>query len=231
MQVENRVQVKRAVGQGAHVLKYDILSALLVLAAQGDAGEGRLALRLSLLITARYDWQRDRFNVGLREIARMWGVTERTAKRDMAQLRVLGWITVSKAAARGRVTEHKINMDVVLRATMPFWEQIGPDFVARLTKAPEPASSNIVSLHQGAAPAEDGSLWGRAAQRLHKVDPQTYQAWFARLHQVEREGDVLTVMAPSVFIANYIKTHFSMYLLAHVVAEDATVRRVQVIAH
>ncbi|MDB9808783.1 hypothetical protein OAB79_02595 [Yoonia sp.] len=105
------MQVKRAVGQGAHALKYDILSALLVLAAQGETTNARLALRLSLLITARYDWQRERFNVGLREIARMWGVTERTAKRDMAQMRALQWISVSRAAARGRVTEHRINLD------------------------------------------------------------------------------------------------------------------------
>ena len=96
------MQVKRAVGQGSHVVKYDILSALLVLAAQGDTAQGRLALRLSLLITARYDWQRDRFNVGLREIARLWGVTERTTKREMAQLRALGWITVTRVAARGQ---------------------------------------------------------------------------------------------------------------------------------
>ena len=96
------MQVKNAVGQGAPVLKYDILSALLVLAAQGDTTESRLALRLSLLITARYSWQRKRFNVGLRELARMWGVTERTAKRDMAQMRALNWITVTRAAARGR---------------------------------------------------------------------------------------------------------------------------------
>lgn len=229
MQVSG-VQIKRAVGQGAHVVKYDILSALLVMAAQGEGAESRLALRLSVLITTRYDWQRDRFNVGLREIARMWSVTERTAKREMAQMRALGWITVSRQAARGRVTEHKINMDVVLRATMSLWDLIGPDFVARLTQVPEPVPSNIVPLHQVAAPEADDTLWSRAALRMHGIDPQTYQAWFARLVQVEQEAGVLTVAAPSVFIANYIKTHFASYLLAHVVAEDASVRRVQVVA-
>lgn len=224
------MQVKRTVGQGAHVLKYDILSALLVLAAQGDGADARLALRLSLLITARYDWQRDRFNVGLREIARMWGVTERTAKREMAQLRAMGWITVSRAAARGRVTEHRIHMDKVLQATMPYWDQIGPDFVARLSKTPEPAPSNIVQLHQTAAPPADDSLWGKVAQRMHGLDPQTYQAWFARLQQAEHSGPELTLVAPSVFIANYIKTHFATYLLSHVVAEDRAVRAVHVVA-
>lgn len=224
------MQVKRAVGQGAHVQKYDILSALLVLAAQGEATDARLALRLSLLITARYDWQRDRFNVGLREIARMWGVTERTAKRDMAQLRALGWISVSRAAARGRVTEHRIQMDRVLRATMPFWDKIGPDFVARLTKTPEPTPSNIVPLHQTAAPAADGTLWSRVTQRMHRLDPETYHAWFARLVQAERDDTELVLAAPTTFIANYIKTHFATYLLSHVLAEDRTVRTVNVIS-
>lgn len=224
------MQVKHAVGQGAHVLKYDILSALLVLAAQGDATDARLALRLSLLITARYDWQRDRFNVGLREIARMWGVTERTAKRDMAQLRAMQWITVSRAAARGRVTEHRINMDKVLRATMPFWDQIGPDFTARLSKAPEPAPSNIIQLHKTDAPVADDTLWSKVSHRMHSFDPQTFQAWFARLAQAEHINGALILAAPTVFIANYIKTHFSTYLLAHVMAEDRSIKSVQVIA-
>tara|TARA_R110002051_G_scaffold4386_3_gene23367 strand:+ start:4465 stop:5142 length:678 start_codon:yes stop_codon:yes gene_type:complete len=224
------MQIKRAVGQGAHVLKYDILSALLVLAAQGDATNARLALRLSLLITARYDWQRDRFNVGLREIARLWGVTERTTKREMAQLRASGWITVSRPAARGRVTEHRINMDVVLRATMPFWDKVGPDFVARLSQTPQSVPTNIVQLHKSAPIPSDGTLWAKVAQRIQGVDPQTYQAWFARLVQAEHQDAELTLVAPSVFIANYIKTHFATYMLSHVVAEDRAVRRVHVIA-
>ena len=221
------MQVKRAVGQGAHALKYDILSALLVLAAQGETTNARLALRLSLLITARYDWQRERFNVGLREIARMWGVTERTAKRDMAQMRALQWISVSRAAARGRVTEHRINLDKVLRATMSFWDQIGPDFVARLSNSPEPTPTNVVQLHKVAVPISDDTLWSKVSLRMHGIDPQTYQAWFARLVQAEHEGSELVLIAPTVFIANYIKTHFATYLLSHVMAED---RKIQVVS-
>jgi len=221
------MQVKRAVGQGAHALKYDILSALLVLAAQGETTNARLALRLSLLITARYDWQRERFNVGLREIARMWGVTERTAKRDMAHMRALQWISVSRAAARGRVTEHRINLDKVLRATMPFWDQIGPDFVARLSNSPEPTPTNVVQLHKVAVPISDDTLWSKVSLRMHGIDPQTYQAWFARLVQAEHEGSELVLIAPTVFIANYIKTHFATYLLSHVMAED---RKIQVVS-
>jgi len=182
---------------------------------------------LSLLITARYDWQRERFNVGLREIARMWGVTERTAKRDMAQMRALQWISVSRAAARGRVTEHRINLDKVLRATMPFWDQIGPDFVARLSNSPEPTPTNVVQLHKVAVPISDDTLWSKVSLRMHGIDPQTYQAWFARLVQAEHEGSELVLIAPTVFIANYIKTHFATYLLSHVMAED---RKIQVVS-
>ncbi len=71
-------------GPGSAALKYDILTALLVTAAQGEATEARLALRLSLLITARFTWRSGTFSVGRREMARMWGVTERTANREIA---------------------------------------------------------------------------------------------------------------------------------------------------
>jgi predicted DNA-binding transcriptional regulator YafY len=225
------MQVKNAVGQGAPVLKYDILSALLVLAAQGDTTESRLALRLSLLITARYSWQRKRFNVGLRELARMWGVTERTAKRDMAQMRALNWITVTRAAARGRVTEHTINVDIALRATMPFWDCVGPDFTARLSQTPQSKTDNIVQFHApAAAPQQDETLWSSVAQRLHASDPQTYQAWFARILQIEQTDTRLVLAAPTAFIANYINLHFGTSLLAHVAGQDRGIKSVQIIA-
>ncbi|MEJ2031079.1 MAG: hypothetical protein P8X66_14795, partial [Maritimibacter sp.] len=95
--------ISRIAGPGASAIKYDILTALLVTAAQGSPVEARLALRLSLLITARFNWRQGSFAIGQREIARMWGVTERTAKRELAEMRGRGWITIAVPAARGRV--------------------------------------------------------------------------------------------------------------------------------
>ena len=225
------MQVKSATGQQAGVVKYDILSALLVLAAQGDSGAGRLALRLSLLITTRYNWRTGTFCVGQREIARMWGVTERTAKREMAAMRTLGWITVARPAARGRVAEHRIDIAQVLTATRALWPAIGPDFVDRMsTPAPVPAASNVVPLRPVAVPATDGSLWAAAAASLAQDHPATFGAWFAQLAQLDYREGVLTLGARSAFVADYVQQHLVNRLQAAALRHDPSLRQVKVVA-
>lgn len=225
---------KQITGPGAAALKYDIISALLVTAARGNAVEARLALRLSLLITARFNWRSGCFTVGQKEMARMWGVTERTAKREIANLRGLGWITVAVPAARGRVAQYRIELNTVLRATMPHWDAIGSDFVARMTNAPThevAAETNVVPLRRDIAPpAEDGTGWAGAAQRLQSQDPAIYGAWFAPLKPLDLESGIFTLRAPSRFHASYVRTHFLTRLLAALTAEDRTIRDVQVVA-
>ena len=107
-------------GPSAGAAKYDVLTALLVMASQGETVEARLALRLSLLITARFNWRKGVVSVGQKELARMWGVTERTVKREMSQMRARGWIEVSVPAARSRVAEYRIDFEAVLATTMPY---------------------------------------------------------------------------------------------------------------
>lgn len=219
-------------GPGSAAVKYDILTALLVTAARGAPAEARLALRLALLVTARFNWRRGSFAVGLREMARMWGVTERTAKREVARMRAMGWIAVRVPAARGRVAEHGIDLGAVLAATRAHWEAVGPDFVERMSAAPatEPAG-NVVPLRPGgeaALPEEDGTGWAAAAARLRAADPSLYGAWFARLRAVDLEGGVLSLAAPSQFIAAYVETHHRARLMAALAAEAAGVREVRV---
>ncbi|MBL4811116.1 MAG: hypothetical protein JKX69_01875 [Rhodobacteraceae bacterium] len=220
-------------GPGASAIKYDILTALLVTTACGDAGTARLSLRLSLLITARFNWRRGVFAVGLRELARMWGVTERTAKREMAQMRTRGWITVDIPPARGRVTQYRLELAQILTMTMPHWQAVGPDFAARMAGgvAPEKSATNVVPLRPDglALPAPDGTSWPAIAARLQGQDPSTYSAWFAPLVSVEAESGVLTLMAPSGFVATYVRTHYHTRLLAALLAEDPTMRDVQII--
>ncbi len=229
------VQVRKPAGQHAGAVKYDILSALLVLAAQGGSLESRLALRLSLLITTRYNWRSGTFCVGQREIARMWGVTERTAKREMSAMRTLGWLTVSRPAARGRVAEHRIDLPQVLIATKSFWDDIGPDFVARMT-APTTApidvpQSNVVQLRPAAAPVRDGSLWSAVAEQLLQDHPATYTAWFAQLVQIDLQDGILVLGARSGFVADYVQQHLVHRLTAAAVAQDPGIKLVQVRAH
>jgi hypothetical protein len=226
-------RAKQITGPGASAIKYDILTALLVTAARGEPAEARLALRLSLLITARFNWRSGCFAVGLKEMARMWGVTERTAKREMAQMRGLGWIVVSVPAARGRVAQYRIELPVILHATMTHWDAVGPDFVARMSNAPEPdahAETNVVPLRREVTPPEDdGSEWARAARRLQAQDPAIYGSWFAPLQPADFESGTLTLVAPSRFIASYVRTHFLTRLLAALTAENRSIRDVQIV--
>lgn len=214
-------------GPGSAALKYDVLTALLVLAAQGQPVEARLSLRLSLLITARYNWRAGTFSVGLRELARMWGVTERTAKREMAAMRTRGWIAVSVPAARGRVAKYRIDLRVLMRATMPHWEAVGPDFAARMAGAPEPeAASNVIPLRKpkGCLPEADELGWSAAASRLRNQDPAVYEAWFASLTAVEIDSGTLILAAASTFQADYVRTHFKTRLLAALRAANPGLR-------
>ena len=217
-------------GPSAGAAKYDVLTALLVMASQGEAVEARLALRLSLLITARFNWRKGVFAVGQKELARMWGVTERTVKREMAELRARGWIEVAVPAARGRVAVYRIHFDAVLGETMPFWSAVGPDFAARLIGAPEPEGQggNVVPLRLYPKMPEAG-LWGRVAKSLRAQDSGVYDAWFAQLEFVEVQEGVLILEAPTRFIADYVGTHYHGRLLMAAVVEDVSVREVKVV--
>ncbi|MDC0739702.1 DnaA N-terminal domain-containing protein [Cognatishimia sp. SS12] len=221
-------------GPGSASVKYDVLTALLVTASQGQGVEARLALRLSLLITARFNWRRGVFAVGQRELARMWGVTDRTVKREMAELRKLGWISVDIPAARGRVAQYKIEFPTVLRATAPFWDAVGPDFAARIGGAPAEAEAaadnNVVPLHSApAAPANDVPLWTAVAARLKAQDAKLFNAWFAQLEPHDLGAGHLQLIAPSRFVADYIKTHYLTRLTAAALAEDRSIVALEVV--
>lgn len=225
----------RMTGPGAGALKYDLLTGLLALAAHDSGTEGRLALRLSLLITARFNWRLGTFAVGQREMARLWGVTERTAKREVAAMRGLRWIEVHRPAARGRVAEHRIAMARVLASTMPYWNDIGPDYAARMngTPAADPgAASNVVPLHrtEPTVPETEDGLWAEMARELVRAYPNAYSAWFAPLRMVERTGNRLILEAPTSFHANYVETHFKTLLMAACAGQDRGIRDLRIIA-
>ncbi len=227
------MQIRHASGPGASAVKYDILTALLAMAAQDGGTKGRLALRLSLLMTARYNWRAGTFAVGQREIARLWGVTERTAKRDLAQLRTLGWIAVLRPAARGRVATHAIAIETILADSMARWPSVGPDFAARMTgrQVPEATSdSNVVPFQRDTgdtAPLADDP-WGRAARILRDQDPALFQAWFARLRMAELCDGRLQLIAPSGFVASYVSTHLRPIILAAMARSGVGVRSVDI---
>lgn len=208
---------RRVTGPGASALKYDVLTALLVTASQGNAVTSRIALRLSLLITARFNWRAGTFAVGQREMARMWGVSDRTAKREISTMRALNWISVRVPAARGRVTVYQIEFDRLLQSTRPYWSAVGPDFEARMTATPEPAQSpsNVIQLHPTAQDRPDAdSTWGSACRVLETQDIAAFNAWLAPLTTLTEDTGILTLIAPSRFVADYVNIHFKSKILA-----------------
>lgn len=232
--VYGRIQGKpnlRITGPGASSVKYDILTALLATAANDDSPKARLALRLSLIITARFNWRLGAFNIGLKELARMWGVTERTAKREMALLRSLKWITLERTAARGRVAQHRIELGNLLTDTMPYWSAVGPDFVERMSGTSEPAPTNVIPLRNETAslPIEDGTIWPQMAATLMAQDPAVYSAWFAALSVADCDDGILVLTAQNRFVARYVTTHFHTLLVMAAASVDRSIRHVKVV--
>lgn len=206
------------VGRQAPAFKYDLLTAMGAYALAQPKGSQRLVLRLMTLMTARYNWARDELCVGQREIARLWGVDERTVKREMAKLRAMGWLVLKRAGARGRVAEHGLDTDAILQATRPQWPAIGPDFEIRMTATTQPeAAPKVVALPvKGRVPEpdlSDASEWSVAAAVLHAEEPALYGAWVHPLRRAGRAGGRLTLAAPSRFHAAYVDTHLKARLL------------------
>ncbi len=228
------MQVIRAVGREAAAKKYDLLSAMMAHGLAADKHRQRLVLRLMALITSRYNWQRDELTIGQREIARLWCVDERTVKREMAKLRVLGWIEIKQQGARGRVSVLGLNLERIMLDTRPEWANIGPDFVERVggaSAASEP--SNVVPLRRSEAVpviAAAGGPWGMAQVRLAREDRALFDIWFSGLVDAGVMGDCLTLVAPTRFHANYVQTHLIERLRIAVSRSDAAIRQVRLTA-
>jgi hypothetical protein len=222
----------RPVGRGASARKYDLLTALGAFAlAQGKHDQRRI-LRLMTLITARYNWARDELAVGQREIARLWSVDERTVKREMAMLRGMGWLVVTRQGVRGRVTEYSIDLETVLKDTRGQWAAVGPDFEVRMGQGDQTAPSVVPLPVRGVVRAPDvssGTEWALARAVLHAEDAGTYASWIAALERAERAGGRLTLRAPSRFHAAYVQTHLERRILAACRDVDDSVSEIRVV--
>lgn len=228
------MQTARAVGRHAASRKYDIMTALGVhgLAATGHAQV--LVLRFITLLTARYNWQSDELSMGRAEMARLWSVNERTVKRELARLRAMGWISVKRAGARGRVTVYSIDVGQVLLDTRDSWAVIGPDFVARMEEdapgqgeaMPDPT---IVPFRArpATAPAGQGG-WADVQRALHDRHPELYAAWFHQLDEISNSGGEVVLTAPTRFAVDYVATHLLGKLLAAYGRFDPSVRRIRI---
>ncbi|MEO1240261.1 MAG: hypothetical protein AAFW64_11625 [Pseudomonadota bacterium] len=214
-------------GRHAAVLKYDILTAIGALALSQDKHEQRRSLRFLTLITARYNWLRNRLSVGQREMAALWHCDERTVKREMAHLRAKGWLVLKRQGRRGHVAEYGLDINKIQSDTRPVWAAIGPDFALRqagvntdnvvpMTPRPDVAAPDITSADE----------WGLIAALIHQEDPASYAAWVQGLTRDKRVGGRLTLRAPSRFHAAYVETHLKARLLDAAQAVDPAIQEI-----
>ncbi|WP_428929757.1 DnaA N-terminal domain-containing protein [Marinibacterium sp. SX1] len=222
----------KAAGRNASAMKYDILSALGAHALSGDKHRQRLVLRVMVLVTTRYNWQTGELSIGRAEIARLWSVDERTVKREMAKLRACGWVLVKRAPAKGRVTVYTIDFDQVLTDTREVWARLGPDFADRLDARqtpPEPAPDpTVVPFKRAMTEVSGEDDWHRVLQILTERDPATAQVWFAPLSEAGRSDGTVELMAPSRFVAEYVRTHFTAQLLGAWRRVDPGIRAIKI---
>lgn len=218
-------------GRGAGALKYDVLTALGTFALATDRSTQRRVLRLITLITARYNWQANELSVGRREIARLWSVDERTVKRETGALKRLGFLTVKRPAARGRVTTYSLDVSRVFETSRTDWHRVGPDFAERMeamTTTDAAPQQNVVRFPSSGAASQ--SEWSRARAVLKAADRARYEAWFKPLVQENVGQGALTLRAPSAFHADYVMTRMIGDLIRAVTSIDRDLSNVIVTA-
>ncbi|PZQ96078.1 MAG: hypothetical protein DI533_16640 [Cereibacter sphaeroides] len=202
------MRTARVTGRNAAVLKYDLLTALGTHACAGDKHLQRLVLRFITLIVARYNWQADELSVGQREMAALWSVDERTVKRDIARLRSLGWLVIKREAARGRVAQHGLGIDAIVRMTQGCWDRVGTDYVGRMTEAEPSVPRNNVVTFPGTPKPEGQGIWAEMQKLLHAENGAQYHSWFKQLVPEVIEDRHLRLVAPTRFHADFVATHY-----------------------
>lgn len=224
------MQPVRMTGPGAGVHKYDILTALAIAGLHGGTVQQVSALRLIALITARYNWQRNELSIGQAEMARIWGVDPRTAKREVKRLVASGLLEVVAPGVRGRVARYRLNLAVLEERSRPVWDCVGPDFADRAgrllaQRAGRDAAGNVLRVDfagpRPAAPVPDAEggadpRWQAVLDRLAVESPEDFANWYQRLSLAGCEGEAVCLRAPNAFVSSYVATHLAAPLEAAV---------------
>ncbi len=224
----------RLTGPGAGSDKYDILTALSV-AALASGGQLQVSLlRLMALVTARYNWTQDDLSLGQRDMAQLWSVDERTAKREVKRLLDCGLLLLLRPGVKGRVARYRLDLAAVRALTEVHWPKVGSDFHDRMSHRHRPAAAQprVVQVdftaRQRLSDMPDATPWERIRQRLQADDPARFNAWFATLQLDGQDDHVVTLTAPSRFAAQYGATHLLRPLELAVRAELGTGLRCEI---
>lgn len=223
------MQSRKLTGPGAGVQKYDVLTALGTFALAADRSTQRRILRLITLVTARYNWARDELSIGRSDLARLWSVNERTVKRELGALKTLGFLNVKRPGARGRVTTYALDLQAIEQASEPVWDNVGPDFRARMDEQGTNAPSTKILPFPSSPRSSEEQVWIKARAILKAADPARAKAWFEPITAATRSGGTLLLTAPSEFHANYVNTHLIGEVIRAVSRVDPTLTSVQLI--
>lgn len=215
---------KHLSGPGAGAEKYDLLTALSVAGLSGSGVEQTSMLRLIAVVTARYNWAEDDLTMGHREMAALWSVDERTAKRETKRLIEAGFLAIKRRGARGRVSSYRLCIDRIYALSEPVWTQVGPDFQVRMSgrRTEEP---KVVKVDFTRTRSSDPQ-WEQVAAHLTAANPARFAAWYAKLRPLGVEGGLLTLEASSSFALQYIQTHLMAELQSAIFQAYPSVRRV-----
>jgi len=222
------VEQNKHVGFRAGSQKYDLLTALNVAGLHGSPTEQTSLMRLNAMITARYNWRIEEISIGHIELARLWGVNDRTVKREMKRLLAMGVITCIRPGVRGRVGAYRLNYRGIYEFTKPCWQSVGPDFEDRMMEMSGARTVVKVDFHVVPDPAPattqeiSSGTWGAVRRRLKAEHPALFDSWFAKLVQHEVGENTLSLRAPNTFVSRYIETHFATKLSNAVNAEMPT---------
>lgn len=209
----------RITGPQAGAMKYDLLTALAIAGLAAKPVEQTSVLRLTALITARYNWRLNEVSVGQRDLARMWSVNERTVKREMKRLTDAGLLICKRRGARGRVGAYTLGYEAISALSKPHWAKVGHDFCERMTKRWGDKPAVKVVRFSDYQPREDlpksaDCSWDLVVSDLATADRGLYQAWFSKLEFKAFAAGSLVLSAPSLFIQRYIETHLLMRIVA-----------------
>ncbi|WP_099827910.1 DnaA N-terminal domain-containing protein [Oceaniglobus indicus] len=212
----------RITGPKAGSVKYDILTAMTVAGLHGSQGQRASMLRLAAIVTARYNWSRDELSMGQAEMARLWAVDERTAKREVKRLLTGRILLCTRPGVRGRVAAYRLNIAEICRLSEPVWTTVGADFTERMRQLSAPEAVAVVpdgaaSPAEVAVPAAQGR-WGEVQKVLRDLDPAGYSAWFSKLDCISDDDGTVQLGVRSGFVGQYIETHLDKTLRVAVAA-------------
>ncbi|MEM1074632.1 MAG: hypothetical protein AAF665_09350 [Pseudomonadota bacterium] len=228
-----QLKTARLTGSGSGVVKYDIITALSVMALHSSATLQTTVMRLIAVVTARYNWRTDQLTVPQPDLARMWHVSERTVKRELKRMVGFGLLMCIRPGVRGRVAAYRLNYAELYRNTRQSWSAVGEDFESRMQDLSTPEQAKVVRVDftAKATPlpvSEKNDLWTAALQELAETDPAHLHNWYMKLAlESERDTDVV-LRAPSAFVAQFVQTHLASRLVTALERQKGCPVRVEI---